>query len=220
MKRRLLLISLILVPLGGVLVFKQSGAEAAMLLNPRHECTFCHSLHGGSNGEVPLGANAQTEALCLSCHHPDNASTAGVRGDGLPEPADVHTNDPTGNSCCTPFRVTCTECHEVHSNAINRRGNENLMLVKAAITSPRDPTQTRDVVFESRSVDAGQPTLYSFCDDDEDNNGIWDQVCDVCHGDPNLSGDIGRHWWDGSTNHHQNGATCTRCHTHGNSLSP
>lgn len=61
------------------------------------------------------------------------------------------------------------------------------------------------------------PTLYSFCDDDEDGNGVWDQVCDVCH-----ENEVRRHHWDGTTNHHQNGATCTQsgCHVHSNALSP
>ena len=30
-------------------------------------------------------------------------------------------------------------------------------------------------------------------EDDEDNNGVWDQVCDACHQDPDLN----RHHFDG-----------------------
>jgi len=218
MTRRFLLVPVLLASLGAVLVFGRTRAESAMLLNPRHQCSFCHSLHGGGTGEVPLGAASTVEAVCLGCHHPDVASTLGIRGDGLPEPAEVHTNDPTGKSCCGPFRVTCTSCHEVHSNAVNYRGNENLMLVKSQISAYFTGT-LREVVFEARADAA------SFCDDTEylypfpdGTTPIRPQICDVCHGEG--PGDIGRHWFDGSQTHHQSPNTCTQCHTHGNSLSP
>ena len=182
-----------------------SGADVA-LFNTAHECTFCHGLHGAGGSTPQLDQPAVVEVLCMSCHGPGGPATT---------KAEVHTNDPTGNSCCGPFRVTCQECHDPHSNQINRLGNENLKLVLADIVAPISST-SRQVVFES--LGGSDPSLYSFCDDDEDNNGIWDQVCDVCHDGAEMN----RHHFDGTLNHHKNGDTCTRsgCHTHANALSP
>jgi predicted CXXCH cytochrome family protein len=205
-------------------VLTLSGADAA-LFNPAHECEFCHNLHGGDPSQ--LLQNTVVEDLCRSCH---DGSFIDPRTSVAAPVATVHTNDPTGNSCCDPFRVTCAECHVPHSNPENHCSGSgpttacpfgdgtvrvNLMLVKDSVVAPSSGIK-RAIIFESRGVDVGDPYLYGFCDKDEDNNDVWDQVCDVCHTNP----DQGRHHWDGSGNHHQDGATCTRCHTHDNALSP
>lgn len=204
MKRVLAVVVLVLAGSAALVVALESGgAASSVALNPNHECSFCHGLHGA--GPDRLLKDTTFEAVCLSCHGPGGIATV----------VEVHTNDPTGTSCCAPFRVTCKECHDPHSNQVNRLGGENLKLVLAEVVAPRSGT-ARQVIFESRGKDVGEPTLYSFCDDDEDNNGIWDQVCDVCHEDP----DLGRHHWDGTKSHHQKGATCTRCHKHENALNP
>jgi predicted CXXCH cytochrome family protein len=187
-----------------------SGADV-VLFNTNHDCSFCHGVHGTST--QLLKVTTTVEALCMSCHGPTGTSSL---------KAEVHTNDPTGNSCCGAFRVTCLDCHEPHSNQENhlsQPGAEryNLKLVRDSVVSPSSGTR-RAIVFESRGPEFSQPSLYSFCDDDEDNNSVWDQVCDVCHEDPDLR----RHHFDGTANHHQNGATCTKsgCHVHSNALSP
>jgi predicted CXXCH cytochrome family protein len=182
-----------------------STAASAAALNPNHECAFCHGLHGGVSD--PLLLQASIEATCLSCHGPGGTATL----------ADVHRNDPTGNSCCAPFRVTCMECHDPHSNPLNWRGNENLKLVLSEITGAYG---TRPVVLETLSAD------YSFCDIEGPTGvtgypqavGEYDNVCDVCHANP----DMGRHHLDSDKQHHQSGSTCTRsgCHTHDNAFSP
>ncbi len=184
---------------------KNTDAASAVALNPNHECAFCHNLHGSSSD--PLLEEASIEATCLSCHIAGGSATV----------ADVHRNDPTGNSCCAPFRVTCVECHDPHSNQINWRGNENLKLVRSDITGANG---TRPVVFETLSDD------FSFCDEEGPTGvtgypqavGEYDNVCDVCHADPDLN----RHHLNSSAQHHQSTATCTRsgCHTHANALSP
>ncbi len=188
---------------------ESGSAVSVVVLNPAHDCTFCHGLHGAVGDQ--LLNDTTVEAVCLGCHGP-------ARPDTTVPLAEVHTNDPTGNSCCDPFRVTCRQCHDPHSNQANRLGPDsfNLKLILSQIET--DSLGTRDVIFMSRGVGVGGTTLYSFCDDDEDNNGIWDQICDVCH----ANADLGRHHYDGTANHHQNGATCTRsgCHEHGNALNP
>ncbi|UCF19037.1 MAG: hypothetical protein JSU87_14060 [Gemmatimonadota bacterium] len=182
----------------------ESGdAASAVALNPNHECSFCHGLHGGNTN--PLLRGASIEATCLSCHGP--AGTAIL--------ADVHKNDPTGNSCCAPFRVTCMECHDPHSNQTNWRGNENLKLVRANITGANG---TRPVVLETRSGD------FSFCDLEGPTGetgypqavGEYDNVCDVCHANPDLA----RHHLNSDKQHHQSPNTCPSCHTHDNAFSP
>lgn len=207
--RWLLVLSVLVLGLALALVFGLEGSHAApsVVLNPNHECAFCHGLHGARSGQ--LLQDTTVEAVCLSCHGPGGTATL----------VEVHTNDPTGNSCCAPFRITCRRCHDPHSNQINRRGNENLKLVRAEIDPPDSilqKTGPRQVVFESRSGD------FSFCDQQGPENqpaGQWDNVCDVCH----ASADVGRHHYDGTEtviNHHQSTNTCTQCHTHDNALNP
>ena len=70
---------------------------------------------------------------------------------------------------------------------------------------------SREVVFESRGSGVGMATLYSFCDNDEDGDGIRDAVCDVCHLAPELT----KHELaDAKTHIHKPGDTCTSCHPH------
>jgi predicted CXXCH cytochrome family protein len=207
---------------------KLTGADAA-LFNLAHDCTYCHGLHGGDPDQ--LLQNTIVEDLCRSCHD-GSFDPDGPGGPLPPAPvATVHTNDPTGNSCCGPFQVTCNECHDPHSNQENHCSGSgptaacpfgdgsqrvNLKLVLDTVVSPSSGTK-RAIIFESRGTDVGDPYLYGFCDKDEDNNDVWDQVCDVCH-----EGAVRRHHFDGSANHHQDGATCTKggCHLHSNALSP
>lgn len=199
-----------------ILVLDNGRAASAVALNPNHQCTYCHGLHSGKSG--PLLNDTTVEATCLGCHGPGGTAIT----------VDVHRNDPTGNSCCPPFRVTCMQCHDPHSNQINARGNPNLKLVRANITAPFDtfprdtlggsgPGGPRPVVFEALA------DSFSFCDEAGPSGsqlpGEWDNVCDVCH----ASHVLGRHHYDGEhteRNHHNSTRTCTDCHTHANALSP
>ncbi len=177
----------------GALAMSDRPADSAnsVLLNPNHSCSNCHNLHGGAgSGEVPLGVNAQIEALCLSCHGPGGPSVL---------KADNHVYD---NS-------TCADCHVSHDAVQNWLGGSNIKLVRDSVLDPLNSIM-RPVVFESRGVNnAGEPSLYSFGDNDEDGNGVWDGVCATCHTN------IGRHNYDEPNSHaHQTGNTCTRCHEH------
>ncbi len=188
---RLVLSSLILVPLAGALLFGFRGErrESVMLLNPSHTCSNCHNLHGGATGEVPLGVNLQITAMCLTCHGPTGSSTL---------KAEVHVY---GGS-------TCQDCHVSHSNVQNWLGGTNLKLLRDSVLDPLNAVM-RPLVFESRGTDVGEPSLHSFADADEDANGVWDGNCDTCHTT------LGRHNYnDPGSHNHRPGQTCTRCHGH------
>ena len=203
---RRFILSLALAPLVvGALMFRAEDAPAAAVFNTNHDCSFCHGVHGGD--ATQLLANPVVESLCLSCHGPGGPATI---------KADIHTND-TGNSCCTPFRVSCRDCHDPHSNQINWRGGTNLMLMRDSVAWPRDTTIKRPVTFESRGTNVGDPEFRSYCDGTGE-GGVWDRVCDTCH-DPTVN----RHKYTDPGNHnHQVGRTCTRsgCHEHATAFNP
>lgn len=179
----------------------------------KHQCAYCHTVHMAV-GESLLN-ETNVEVLCLTCHGPGGISIL---------KADVHTNK-TGSSY-PPFRISCRQCHNSHesdSGTLNWIGGRNIKITgykrytstgapadfygySAIIKTPS--SGRRRVVFESRGTDAGQPSLHSFADSDEDANGVYDGICEVCHT---------------ATKHHKNeapdtthhtGATCTRCHLH------
>ena len=168
-----------------------------------HECTFCHITHNAPGPMLSL--EADVEVLCLTCHGPLGSSQF---------KADVHTNG------AGDFLMSCLDCHTPHGSLDNWLGGTNLRQVgrkkdasrNAKIETPN--SGIRDVVFESRGPDHSQPTLHSFADDDQDNNGIFDGVCEVCHT---------------QTIHHTNfqpdpihypGASCTSCHPHEDHFMP
>lgn len=177
-----------------VVAFRSGSTGTASLaltanFNTNHDCSFCHGVHGTNADQLLNDANV--EALCLSCH--------GLTGpSSLKADVHVYTNS------------TCQDCHVSHSNVANWLGGTNLKLVRDSVVDPLLGVD-RPVVFESRGTNVGDPSLHSFCDGDEDGNGIWDGACDTCHTN------TGRHKYPESGSHsHQQGKTCTRsgCHEH------
>jgi hypothetical protein len=83
----------------------------ALALMSKHECGFCHSLHGADTGLVPRSDPVNLEVLCMGCHLTANGATAAVQ---------PHRND----SGYPAFHVTCSDCHEVHDNMPNWRLND------------------------------------------------------------------------------------------------
>lgn len=174
--------------------------------NTNHDCTFCHSLHNPAAGSNYLLNNAVVESLCQTCHGPAGISIL---------KAEVHTNK-TG-SAYAPFTMTCMNCHNPHSNQANAEGGFNLKMIGnaeldasgfAKILTPN--SGLKEVVFESRGPDFGQPTLHSFADTDEDGDGDLDGICESCHTlTPN-------HANNNFTPHHNSGASCVTCHAHDN----
>ena len=93
----------------GMMVTDQAEALLA-----NHECSFCHSLHGGTSALVPLNSPTNIEVLCMSCHLTANGATDAVqphRTDNSKDPYPRHY-------------ITCTDCHEVHDNMPNWRLND------------------------------------------------------------------------------------------------
>ncbi len=162
-----------------------SGTVSA--LNQVHECDNCHQMHDATGG-TPLLPEIDAENTCMTCHSPGG-------------PATVKVSNHMG--------YTCMDCHDPHDNVQNWLGGENLKMVLADVEGS-DGT-VRPVVFESRGTGVGDPTLHSFCDRDQDGNGIYDNVCDTCH--TSTKQHIG---YPVPTRHnHKPGVTCTlSCHTH------
>ncbi len=165
------------------------ATNTALALNPNHQCTYCHNLHGGQ--VVP----SNVEALCLSCHGPGGLSVL---------KAAVHN---------VATRITCIGCHDSHKDRQNWLGGTNRKMVGrkldatglAKIATPN--SGVRQVVFESRGTDVGEPKLHSFADSDTDGNAYYDGVCETCHTNTGL------HQNNGPSGHNT-GRTCTVCHTH------
>lgn len=77
----------------------------------KHECGFCHSLHGSDTGFVPRSDPVNLEVLCMGCHLTANGATAAVQ---------PHRSDGT----YAEHYITCSDCHEVHDNLPNWRLND------------------------------------------------------------------------------------------------
>jgi predicted CXXCH cytochrome family protein len=186
--------------LGSILVLLLP--QSVQALNPNHQCSYCHLVHAAPGPSLNVGADV--DVLCLSCHGPLGIATVKVA---------LHSNRIPSDYAA--FSISCRSCHDPHDSQPNWLGGTNLLMVGsrvdstgyARITTPAG--DIRDVVFESRGSDAGEPTLHSFADHDEDANGILDGACELCHtqtyyhrNDPN--GDHG----------HFTGETCIGCHPH------
>jgi hypothetical protein len=128
--------------------------------------------------------------------------------------ADVHTNGDTSQH--DPFYATCIECHDPHDNQSNWLGGTNVKMVglrdydqpglEAFIDTPNSGRQW--VVLESLGPGVGEPTLHSPADSDEDDNGVYDGVCEVCHTQTS------HHRNDADDFGHYTGTTCSSCHPH------
>jgi predicted CXXCH cytochrome family protein len=165
-----------------------------------HDCSFCHVSHTAPGPVLTVALDA--EVLCLTCHGPGGSS---------PLKADVHFNKPGSQHS---FRMTCIDCHTPHSSLGNWVGGVNLKQVGtktdetllARIDTPN--SGIREVVFESRGIDAGEASLHSFADNDEDGNGYYDGVCEACHTQTFF------HRNDTADPGHYSGRTCVECHPH------
>ncbi|MCK4766406.1 MAG: hypothetical protein KAW12_29695 [Candidatus Aminicenantes bacterium] len=192
----------VLVIAAAVLVFGPKGTGA---LNPNHDCSICHNTHSAP-GQA-LTNNAVATDMCLSCHGAAGSSSL---------KAEVHLGSTYG-----AFEMGCIDCHNPHDNVPNWRGGTNIKMIGAdlagsvgTITTPNSGTV--DVVFESRGTDASEPSLYSFADGDEDGDGTYDNVCEVCHTQVSHH----RNSTSGGDHTHYVGQTCTDCHPHDGNFAP
>lgn len=199
---------LIFLMLTGMAILPASGPQKAGAIPDHTTCDFCHGVHGaigtGFGGYLLDAATA--EAVCLSCHGPGGISTL---------KADVHINDT--NSKHPAFRITCIQCHDSHMYWTNWLLGTNIKTIGIDLPDARIVTPnsgTRRVVFESRGTNAGQPSLHSFADANEDglndpDGNAYDGVCETCH----TLTKFHRNNPTG-THNHNTGDSCTRCHGH------
>lgn len=210
MKKKLLLSGVVLVSILTIAAFLTHitySPDNTEALNPSHgTCSICHSLHSAPGQS--LTNDAVVEVLCLSCHGPAGVAT---------KKAEVHTNK--SGSIYPPFTMGCMDCHNPHDNMANRFSGTNLAQVGKKLDASGDamiPTPNsgdRYVVFESRGTDAGGPSMYSFADNDEDNDGYYDGTCETCHTA------AANHRNNSSGNHaHYTGTNCIVCHPHNESF--
>lgn len=159
-------------------------------------CNYCHKAK-------PLWS--QRAAVCLSCHGPGGSSTL---------------------RAAAHIQMDCRDCHTSMGGSINWLGSENSKFLRHDVDKTGQHSNEQDyssnynlphitapaenyapVVFTSRGSGAGEPTLHSFADGDEDGNGVYDGICEVCHLDFLYK--------NGPGTHHL-GETCTECHLHSN----
>jgi len=123
--------------------------------------------------------------------------------------------------------MTCVDCHGAHAYRYNWQNGLNANLIgrdsndwpisswpgtyNTIINTPN--SGLRNVVFESRGTDATPPgTFYnSFADNDDDGDGVYDGICEVCH----TSTSYHRNTSAGDHTHNT-GKQCTVCHAHDN----
>lgn len=163
------------------------------------DCNYCHKTYGNSLG-------ALRAAICLSCHGPGGAST--LR-------AAAHAN------------LDCKDCHASHGGRENWLGSVNIKSLRGHIDKTgqhsdenleygyvtfmiKAPAENyAQVVFTSRGTGVGEPSLHSFADGDQDRNGIYDGICEVCHLEFLYQNEQ-------ASGPHHIGETCTACHLHSN----
>ncbi len=191
------------------------SASVTSVITGHNTCEQCHGRYPGgaefrkSDGERGMPAKIppkRVDLLCLGCHGPAGISKL---------KADVHGSQ----NYVIKRTICCITCHDPHADNPNYLDGENIKLIGrnkwnknsnyAMIRATGNGIQP--VVFEGRGTDAGEPSLHSFADGDEDRNGRFDGICEVCHTKTkyhrnNQSGD----------HDHYTGQTCTTCHAHVN----
>ncbi len=161
------------------------AATPAAAQTPRHNCSFCHNLHGGSYAQ--LRDYATSEDLCLSCH--GFGGPAQVDRDGVLVPVPKGQVIHNGAKHAQP--TSCWNCHNHEGEA-----GTNLSLIQATMPTPN--SGDRAVLFTARTGS------HSFADGDAS----YDGVCEVCH---TLTA---QHRNDGSAGKHNAAADCVTCHKH------
>lgn len=177
----------------------------------KHNCSFCHNLHGGSF--ATLSDFTVVEDLCWSCH--DNAVLGDTQvlrdGISVTVPQDGYAvHDGAKHTAFSRPPTVCWDCHNHEGESDGLQGR-NLAMIQASMPTP--VSGTRPVIFKSRGLDAGEATLYSFADGDEDTDGTYTGVCEACHTETSNHQN-GTNLPDASSHAHERGRTCSDCHTH------
>jgi len=114
------------------------AATPAAAQTPKHNCGFCHNLHGGSYAQ--LRDYATSEDLCLSCH--GFGGPAQVDRDGVlvsvPKGQVIH------NGAKHTQPTSCWNCHNHEGEA-----GTNLSLIQTTVPTPN--SGARAVLFTART---------------------------------------------------------------------
>jgi predicted CXXCH cytochrome family protein len=162
-----------------------TGTTGTVWAQLKHNCDFCHNLHGGSYNQ--LRDWDVSEDLCLSCHGDGGPATWNRDGVDVPIPKGVDIHN--GSKHLAP--TSCWDCHDHEGEA-----GSNWYMVPEQMPTPN--SGTLPVVF----TDTIGPN--SFADGDTN----YDGVCEVCHTGTD------QHRNDGSVSQHNALLNCTDCHSH------
>lgn len=164
---------------------------------PKHNCSFCHNLHGGSG--PALNDSTIVEAMCLGCHGDAGPAQADRDGTLVDIPKNVNIHDGAKHSTAT----SCFDCHDHEGEA-----GSNIFMIPETRTLPHIAADSSAaVVFTNNAAQA-------------DFTGT-DGVCRVCHTDPGTqaNGQAGHNGPDVCTSCHTHdggfegaGGGCTACH--------
>lgn len=187
-----------------------AGDATTAWAQPKHNCDFCHNLHGGSY--AALRDTAVVEDMCDSCHGVTEAEPDSILRDGtwvtIPKNGGAGFAIHNGAKH-TAFSRAPTVCWDCHNHEGETEGN--LSMIQA--TMPTPASGLLPVVFTSRGSDAGEATLNSFADGDQNNDGDYTGVCEVCHTETSNHQN-GLNLPDASNHGHEVGRTCPDCHKH------
>jgi hypothetical protein len=161
------------------------SSNGAVWAQVKHNCAFCHDLHGGSY--TALRDTAVVEDLCLSCHGPAGPATVNRDGDDVPVPKDVNIHNGSKHSQPT----NCWDCHDHESQA-----GGNLFMIPTTVATPN--SGDKDVIFTATTG------ANSYADGDA----TYDGVCEVCHTT------TAQHRNDGGAGQHNAAVDCITCHSH------
>lgn len=165
---------------------------------PKHNCSFCHDLHGTGFGQLTKAELVKD--LCDSCHgavSPPTYKRDGVdvaipkQGRGAPANSFFAIHDGQVHTDNSQAPTGCWDCHN-HEG----RAGSNLKMIRAQMVTPNSGTKT--TVFTAYSGSG------SFAEGAEP----YDGVCEVCHTYTKF------HKNNGTGTVHNAAADCNTCHKH------
>ncbi|MFC1531418.1 hypothetical protein ACFL5T_04165 [Gemmatimonadota bacterium] len=174
-------------------VLPSAPSSDLMAQAPMHNCSFCHSLHGGT---YSLTEYAIIEDLCISCH--GEAGPATVDRDGVQVAVPKSGRNDDGNTFVAhngSKHTAATNCWDCH----NHEGEASLNFKMVQAIMPTPSSGDKDVVL----------TAWTGTNSFADGDATYDGVCEVCHTATDYHKNIGP---PGSHNFTDD---CTACHLHG-----
>lgn len=176
-----------------------AAPQPAFASSPQSKnCNYCHKAR-------PIWS--MRAATCLTCHGPGGSSSL---------------------RAAAHIQMDCRDCHMTHGGSINWLGELNSKFLRKDVDRTGQHSDEQDyysrysiphikaldenyaqVVFTSRGTGVGEPSLHSFADGDQDRNGIYDGICEVCHLEFLYQNEQ-------ASGPHHIGETCTACHLHSN----